>query len=136
MALTETQIDSVFEIIEIPRATSIEHPVGDMGLSSQTYSESNTAYQLTTKIESRLASLTSAQETRLTTYIARWEAIGTQTYDFSGGIGGGVDGITFSPQGEQENIRKRVQRLIGVYQIIDEIKSSNNSGFTIVNVLN
>ena len=135
MALTEAQIDSVFEICELPRSTTVETPQGAMGLTGMTFRESNTEFQLQRKIEGRLASLSISQLSKLGEYIERWDAMGTSTTTISGSVGG-IGGVDFSPTDELVLIQKRVMRLIGVYQIIDEIKSLNQRTGAVVPLLN
>ena len=136
MALTEAQIDSVFEIIEIPRATTVEQPVGNMGLTGQTFTESNEDFQLSVKVEARLAALSSTQQTRLITYIDKWDALGTQVYALDGGTGA-IDGVSYSPADEMAEIKRRVKLLIGVYQMIDQVKKeSKYESSTVIPVLN
>jgi hypothetical protein len=127
MALTETQTDTVFEILEVPRSNSVDMPVGNMGITGQTYTEGNSEFKLQLKIESRITALSSAQETRLIAYGDQWEAIGTQVYTLDGGTGG-IDGITYNPADELNRIQQRVKRLVGVYAMIEEIEMENSKG--------
>jgi hypothetical protein len=136
MALTEAQIDTVFEIIDLPRSTSVEQPTGDMGVSGQTFLESNVDFQLQTKIETRLANLTASSQTKLIVMVDRWEDIGTQSWGLDGGTQG-IDGFSYAPQTEGAEIQRRVKRLIGVYQILDEVKNTAvTKGPNIIPVIN
>ena len=135
MALTEAQIDSVFEICELPRATTVERPNSDMGLTSSTYQELNTDFQLQLKLEQRLAVLSTSQETKLIEYIDRWDSMSTCTTTVNGSVGG-IGGVEFSPIDEMSMIQKRVQRLVGVYQMIDEIKYVQQRKSMVIPILN
>ena len=134
MALTETKIDTVFEILELPRATSIDQPTGTMGISGQTFYESNAEFQLQTKIEARLAALTTAQQTRMTTYVERWDAIGTRVASISGGVGG-IQGVEYDPDVGLARIQERVKRLCNVYRFLDEIRMEKTRG-SVIPVMN
>jgi len=123
--LSETQKDSVFEILEIPRSTSVDRPVGNMGLSGQVYSESNTNYQLQTLVEARLDALTSAQQTRMISYINQWESLDTTVASINGNLGPMV-GINFNPDDERYKIQERVKRLCNVYTFLEEIQMEKN----------
>ena len=127
MALTEAQIEIVFEVLEVPRSSSVEMPTGRMGLTGTTFTESNTDFQLQSKIETRLSNLTSTQETRLIAYIEKWDSLGTQVYSLDGGTGG-IDGVAYSPADELNRIQQRVKRLVGVYKMIEEIEMENRKG--------
>jgi hypothetical protein len=138
MALTESQLDSVFEILELPRATSVDRPIGDMGLTAQTYAESNTDYQLQTKVEARLAALTSAQQTRMISYINQWESLDTTVASIDGSMGNMI-GVNFDPDKERYKIQERVKRLCNVYAYLEEIqmeKNRNKGGNSFIPVLN
>ena len=134
MALSETNIDTVFEILELPRATSIDQPTGTMGLSGITFSESNTDFQLQTKVETRLAAMTTAQQTRMETYVERWDAIGTRVASISGGVGG-IQGVEYDPDVELARIQERVKRLCNVYRFLDEIRMEKTRG-NVIPVIN
>ena len=127
MALTETQIDTVFEILELPRSSDVDMPTGTMGISGQTFYESNDDFKLQSKVETRLAALTSAQQTRIGTYIERWEAIGTRVASISGGVGG-IQGVEYDPDTELMRIQERVKRLCNVYKYLDEIRMEKKRG--------
>ena len=137
MALTEAQIDSVFEIIEVTRATSVEQPIGTMGLSGQTFTESNEDFQLSVKIEARLASLTSNQQTKLIVYIDKWDALGTQSFNMEAATTGAVGGINYDPDAERAEIKRRVKLLIGVYQMWQDVqKASKYESRSVIPVVN
>lgn len=130
MAITEAQKDSVFEILQLPRATSIDMPTDDgKGLTGQTYTQSNIEFQLSTKVEARINALTTEQQTRLISYINGWEALGTSIATIDGNLGS-IVGISFDPEKEEAKITERVKRLLCVYQYREEImmNSAQNRG--------
>jgi len=131
MPLSEEQIDTVFEIMDIPRSTTVEQPIGTMNLSAQTFQESNPEFQLQLKVEQRIASLSTSNQTRLIIMTDRWDALGTQDWVLDGGAGS-INGISMAPQREGAEIQRRTKRLIGVYRMVEEIENKaadNNDGF-------
>ena len=135
MALTEAQIDTVFVILELPRSSTVEMPVGRMGLTGQTFQESNSEFKLQVKIESRLSTLSANQLTKLVEYVDFWDATGIQTWTLSGSVGG-LDGINQDPSSDLARVQERVRRLIGVYQIMDQIQMEKNDNNGFIPVLN
>ena len=78
MSLSEAQKLSLFEILETPYDGSVDEPVGEFNLTGLTHEPDSPERKLQTMIATRLASLTTAIEAKLKTYIARWDAIGTR----------------------------------------------------------
>jgi hypothetical protein len=112
MALTTSQKISIFEIIDTPYTGNVDEMYGKFGLSALTYEVSDDG-KVQLKVLDRLNSLTADEETKLITYIDRWETLDTQTWTINGGTNG-INGFEYSPEVELEKVRRRVKNLIPV----------------------
>lgn len=126
MSLTEAQKITLFEILEVPYSGSVDIPSDDYRLDAITRDSSNSDYALISKITSRLSELTTAEETRLISYITEWDALGLDVTDLSGSVGG-ISGITDIPATKRMLIQARVKITIPVIKYISELSNSNQN---------
>ena len=121
MALTTAQTITLYEILEVPYNDSVDEPVDEFRLSALTHSPTNPTQKLYTKINDRLTAIAGTDvETKLITYLTRWEDLETTVAAIDGSLGT-MTGITFDPQGERGVIQSRVKVIIPVLKYIDEI---------------
>lgn len=110
--LSTDQIAQYFEIIGVPQygAASNSRVVASFfGPFFEAYSFS----QLITEINTRIAALTSAQCTRVTTHLTRWDTIGgTSQIRISKGTSG-AEGTLVDYPAEREEIRIALAKIIG-----------------------
>ena len=115
--LTDAQKLSLFEILDVPFATGHYTTSGMGTLSAQTSISSASQAQAKTEILSYLDGLEGLeQETRLGTYITRWDALSTKQVRMTGGAVGQINGIDRDPEDERETIRQRVKLLVPFYK--------------------
>lgn len=122
MALTTSQKISIFEIIDTPYTGNVDEMYGKFGLSALTYEVSDDG-KVQLKVLDRLNSLTADEETKLITYIDRWETLDTQTWTINGGTSG-INGFEYSPEVELEKVRRRVKNLIPVRHYWETVEQS------------
>ncbi|MCK5610825.1 hypothetical protein KAR91_53625 [Candidatus Pacearchaeota archaeon] len=135
MPLSETQIDSVFEIMQYPRSTTIDRPEpGTYGLTSTPFSETNPDFQLTLKIEARLSALSAEQQVRIIGYIQKWDSYDVISTTLSGNLSS-MTGIDFDLDKERAKIRERVKQLCQVYSSLNEIQTTKGNGGGFVPVI-
>jgi len=123
MALTTAQKISLFEIIDTPYTGNVDEMYGKFGLSALTYEVSNDG-KVQLKVLARLAELKSEEETVLTAYIDKWQAIGTQIWTMDAGSIGSTSGFNISPDTELGRIRSRVKNLIPVRHYWENVEKS------------
>jgi hypothetical protein len=133
MALTTAQKLSLFEILEVPYQTTADSPVDEFKLSGETTSATATD-ALATKILSRISALSSDEETRLTTYITRWDELGTTRVAVNGGVAE-VSGVSWSVEDELRAIQQRVKIIIPVLQYRAELELGGSRGVSAIPVL-
>ena len=129
MALSDAEKMSLFEILEVPYATEY-HTADGMGtLSAQTDVSGASQGSAKTAIESYLTDdLSSAAETRLQTYIARWDTLSTKHVRMNGGAVGQIGGVERDPEDEREEIRKRVKLLVPFYKFHEVLAKRRGGG--------
>ena len=120
MSLTEAQTLSLFEILETPYDGTVDEPMGEFHLTGLQHIPDSPERKLQTMINTRLASLSTAIEAKLKTYIERWDAIGTRVATISGGVGG-ISGVEYDPDIELARIQARVKVIIPVMKFHREI---------------
>ena len=122
MALTDVQDMILHEILEIPMGAEsfrLSDPDNLAGYKRTVTAEN--VLQAEAALQSRLALLSSAQETKLKTYLDRYDAIGTDmTVIETGGIGN-IAGVTDSPQHERILIAQKVKVLLPFFRAHEEI---------------
>ena len=123
MALTTQQKISLFEIIDTPYTGDVDEMYGKYGLSALTYEVSDSD-KVRIKILDRIATLTSEEEDVLTTYIDRWEAIGTRTSTVDAGSIGATSGVTIGPNDERALLQRRVKNLVPVRHYWENVQQS------------
>lgn len=112
MALTNDEIELVYEVLEIPNTTDVLVVEGMFGTGS--------AFQngavLTTKtlIDARLAALSQSREDRLRQLLVEWKAVATTGVKLS--PLGENEGVDRNPARERSLLRKRIETLIGVFR--------------------
>ena len=127
MALTTSQKISLFEIIDTPYSGDVDEMYGKYGLSALTYTVADND-KVRIKILDRLSNLTAEEEAVLTTYIDRWQAIGTQTWAMDAGSMGATAGMTISPDVELVRIRERVKNLVPVRHYWEDVENTASKG--------
>jgi len=126
MALTTAQTMTVFEILEVPYDGSVDEPMDEFNLLALTHDVSAAAQALQAKIMSRLTALTTDEETRLLTYVSKWESIDLNMVALSGGMGT-VTGVEYDPGYAMKEIQRRVKNIIPVMRYLHEIQLGQNN---------
>ena len=123
MALTTGQKITLYEVLQVPFADSIEIPVDQYKMDAVTYKTSNPEKQLQIKIEQRLAGLPQEVEDRLVESLNQWDAINSNTVVLNGSIGG-VQGMEYDPTVQLERISSRIKVIIPVMQYHREMTNA------------
>lgn len=134
MALSTPDKIVLFEILETPYFGKLDQPLGDFNLSSITHEPVNEDEKLQLKILSRLAELTSDEETYLEQQIADYKTVGNNTAFLDNGSAGGINGASWNPLDARLQIQRRVRNFISIASMISELqigKEGEEGGMTI-----
>jgi len=109
MALTTQQELALFEVLEVPFATSVgDLSIDDDHLLAQVRQVTEANKAAKTVIQSWHQSLTSEVEAQLVIYLNQWIALGVDMTVIDQGSIGSIAGVSDSPAVEREEIRRRV----------------------------
>lgn len=129
MALTTAQKISLCEILEIPYSTQFYTTDGMGALASLTNINNSTSGQAKTALTTWLDALDSDTETKLLTYISRWDTIGTTAVAMQQGAVGQLNGVTLDYTQERGIIRQRVQKMVPFF-VWTEVQKRMNGDFS------
>ncbi|MCX7806466.1 MAG: hypothetical protein N3A38_14960 [Planctomycetota bacterium] len=133
MALTDERKAALFEVLEIPVVPKIARvlPPDGPGLTAFVEEQTVAAAQACELVEARLAELTAAQEARLAELLDAWIEIGTDSTRVDAGTIGGLSGVSYDPDREREEIRRRVQLIVPFLRYADELVRRRSNSTTI-----
>src|SRR6185295_8488421 len=113
MALSAAQITQVYEILGVPQSGSAEI-VGAMATPFGPVCDSCDLSALVTRIDARLAALSTTQIARVSSLLTRWDAITSSSPLQVSGPGHSGGTVADHPQ-ERANIRREIINLVGVF---------------------
>jgi len=119
MSLTTSQTIDLFRILQTSYTGSVSKPLGEFNLSYREHEPTETQ-KLQTRIEERIAALSSEEENWLVQKLNAWQLIGINTASIDGSVGG-VQGVFYDPEKQRSNIRADILTLIPVYQYQAEL---------------
>lgn len=134
MALTDAQELSLFEILDVPHDDSVDVITDEFGLVAQTREGIGDDWSVYAKVRSRIAALSTAEETRLASYITQWDALPLMPVALSGGMGG-ISGIDTSTEAFRERIRIMVEKIVPVGTYRDLVNRARRSTVSSVPVI-
>ena len=125
MAITDTQKVSLFQILEVPLFATVGLLHGESNLNQQPFTSINSDFQAKAAIEAHLSDLAAnftGLETDLKTYLDKWDALGSQVYT----LDDGGDGVSYSPENERIELRRRVMVIVPYYRAHDEMSRAGS----------
>jgi len=126
MALTDAQKITVFEILEMPYDSSAIEPWGNYNLVGLLRAVENDEQKMQLMIQDKILNLSTAQETRLITYVNEWDAVGVNTTSVDNGSIGGASGLSIDWDNRLRRIQQRVKILIPVLKFRTELENDKN----------
>jgi len=132
MALTTSQKIDLFRILKTSYTGSVSKPEGEFDLSYREHEPGSTSQKLQTRILNRLEALDADEENWLIQRLNSWQLIGINSARIDGSIGG-VNGVTYDPIEQKEDIRSDILTLIPVYEYQEELeidREKRNAGFS------
>ena len=114
MALTDAQTQTVHEACGLFAGGGTRYRYRFNAFSTQDIASSSLSWSyadVKTRIDTRLAALTSGEETRLGTYITTYDDTATSSFKMRGGS----RGVVLDDEAENEKAARRIRQIVGIW---------------------
>ena len=124
MALTDPQMMSLFEILEVPYTSDgtiyTLTPQGDAAFTGISY-DSIALQKAYSGIQTWVSGMSGSGLDKLTGLLTNWDALGSDMTSIDGGSIGDIQGITYSAERNRERIATKVRGIVPFYRNHEKI---------------